>query len=425
MAGLATGKDGLKRITFTIDGKPKVIRIGRMGDSGARTFQTHIGAIVAARDAGVPMEPSTVKWLAGLSDELHARVAAHGLVEPRQAKQAHTLGELLDAFYATLDAKPASKVARLQTRPGLEAHLGGPGRDVATITPRELAEWRVKLLEELSKSTANRRCKDARAIFAKAVRWKMLSESPAADLKTGKQTNSDRQVFVPRETVAKVMRAAPDLEWRLLIALGRYGGLRVPSEALALTWADVLWDANRIRVDSSKTGVRFTPIFPELADLLRESFEQAEDGAVHVVAKHRNHTNLNVGLRRIIDRAGIESWPKTWHNLRASRATELAQSFPGHVAAAWLGHTEAIADMHYRMVRDEDFDRAATGGDNKCGNEAAINPAIRSRPHESAEVHKSTEAPAGPRLTESGGFGRTRAESEKVTPRGFEPRFSG
>ena len=44
--------------------------------------------------------------------------------------------------------------------------------------------------------------------------------------------------------------------------------------------------------------------------------------------------------------------------LRASRATELADFFPSHVCAAWLGHTEKIADAFYRQVTDEHFTRA-------------------------------------------------------------------
>ena len=38
-----------------------------------------------------------------------------------------------------------------------------------------------------------------------------------------------------------------------------------------------------------------------------------------------------------------------------SHAIELANEFPSHVAAAWLGHTEAIANAHYRQVTDDHF----------------------------------------------------------------------
>ena len=49
---------------------------------------------------------------------------------------------------------------------------------------------------------------------------------------------------------------------------------------------------------------------------------------------------------------------KLWQNLRASRATELARVFPGHVASAFLGHSERAAQKHYWQVTDEDFKKA-------------------------------------------------------------------
>jgi hypothetical protein len=45
----------------------------------------------------------------------------------------------------------------------------------------------------------------------------------------------------------------------------------------------------------------------------------------------------------------------------ASRATELASEHPGYVAAAFLGHSTAVANKHYWQVTDEDFERAIQG----------------------------------------------------------------
>lgn len=77
------------------------------------------------------------------------------------------------------------------------------------------------------------------------------------------------------------------------------------------------------------------------------------------ISRYR-HSSVNVRthIQRLITRAGVKPWPKLWQNLRASRATELADSFPSHVCAAWLGHTEVIADTFYRQVTDDHFKRA-------------------------------------------------------------------
>ena len=81
---------------------------------------------------------------------------------------------------------------------------------------------------------------------------------------------------------------------------------------------------------------------------------------MYVINRYRDaEQNLRTQLKRIIRRAGLEPWPKPFHNLRASRETELAQSFPLHVVCAWIGNTERIAAKHYLQVTEDYFTLAA------------------------------------------------------------------
>ena len=169
--------------------------------------------------------------------------------------------------------------------------------------------------------------------------------------------------FITRQTTQKVLEACPDYEWRLLVALARYGGLRVPSEALTLTWPDVDWEHGKITVHSPKTehhpdgAFRVIPLFPELRPYLEEAWEQAEPGAVYCISRWRHaaqkaaagwaNCNLRTQFQKIIRRAGIEPWPKPWQNLRSSRETELAEDFPVHVACVWIGNSKPVALEHY------------------------------------------------------------------------------
>src|SRR5262249_9698050 len=146
-----------------------------------------------------------------------------------------------------------------------------------------------------------------------------------------------------------------------------YGALRVPSESSLLKWADIAWDAARLTVTSPKTRrkakpFRVVPLFPELAGLLSEAWEQAETGAEFVLpgARFRSaETNLRKGVSAACARAGVEPWVKPFQNLRASRVTELAEGSPAHVVDAWCGHTEAVSRAHYRMTTEDHFARAA------------------------------------------------------------------
>lgn len=89
-------------------------------------------------------------------------------------------------------------------------------------------------------------------------------------------------------------------------------------------------------------------------------FDEAEPGAVHVITRYRDPAaNLRTQLCRYSTAAGLTPWPKPWQNLRGSRATELADEYPSHVSAAWLGHTEKIADAFYRQVTEDHFAKAA------------------------------------------------------------------
>ena len=124
------------------------------------------------------------------------------------------------------------------------------------------------------------------------------------------------------------------------------------------------FDKRRITVRSPKTAhqgkaTRTIPLFSELETLLVTAFEQAEPGQVHVIARSRDAgQNLWPQAHRIIERAGLEPWPKTFQNLRSSRETELAETYPVQVVCAWIGNSPAIAAKHYQQVTEDHFKKA-------------------------------------------------------------------
>ena len=134
-----------------------------------------------------------------------------------------------------------------------------------------------------------------------------------------------------------------------------------------MRWTDIDWERGRFTVASPKTKGqgkpwRVVPLFDELRPILAEAFEQAAEGAVYVVASYRDaNANLRTQFKRILRRAGVASWPRLFHGLRASRQTELENRFPTHVVCEWLGNSEAVARNHYLQVTEEHFQQAQGG----------------------------------------------------------------
>lgn len=289
----------------------------------------------------------------------------------------------------------------------------------------------------LADNTVRRICGRARQYFRAAIRRELVQRNPFDGIKCAVGANPDRLYFVTRQDAEKVLAACPDAEWRLIFALSRYAGMRCPSEHLALRWGDVDWANNRMTVRSPKTehyegkASRLVPIFPELLPHLRDAFEEAEPGTEYVITRCRDGAvNLRTQLERIVRRAGLQPWPKLFHNLRATRETELAETFPLHVVCAWIGNSSAIAAKHYLQVTNEHFDRAIASGkptEEKAAQKAAQNPT--QQPHAASrktshDEKQKTKNPANCGAFQDTAVGRDNPNKHLIPPRGVEPLFA-
>ncbi|WP_428938842.1 tyrosine-type recombinase/integrase [Fontivita pretiosa] len=399
MASLIADPNGRRRIQFTApDGRRRTIRLGRVSARQAQAARLLVEELSAA-GLGAGLDPSTARRIEALPRTIHDRLSAAGLLRRRRAGS-ETLGGFLDELLATLNVKPNTLRNYAQARRHLEQFLGA-NRALADVTPADAAKYRAWLRDEqhLSEATIAKWIIIARQFFARAIQWELITRNPFAGIRAGAQRNRSRMYFVTREEAQRVIDACPDAQWRLMFALARFGGLRCPSEILALTWADVDFEHSRLRVPSPKTehhegrAERIVPMFPELRPHLLEAFEQAEPGAEHLVTRYRDsRQNLRTQLCRIIRRAGLKVWPRPWHNLRSTRQTELAERFPAHVVCAWLGNSPDIAQDHYLQVTDAHFERAAGEVDSDI-QKAAQNAAHRTLFWGVTGSHRQAENP--------------------------------
>lgn len=403
MASISRDKNGNRRVQFTApDGKRQTIRLGDVSQRAAEAIKFRVQQLLAAKLTGYALETDTAKWLNTREPAMLDKLARVGLIPKPKAKQAMTLETFIESYISRRnDVSPHTRRIWRQTKRLLGKHFG-EGKALHEITPGDAADWRLSLVEaKMADASVRKHCGFAKHFFARAVDHELIASNPFAKLVSAPVGNSARQYFVNREETGKILEAAPNDEWRLIIALSRFGGLRCPSEHLGLTWADINWAENKITVRSPKTAKhsghesRVIPLFPELRPYLEAVFDAAEPGTQKVIPRQNANANLRTQLKRIIENAGLKPWPRITHNLRASRATELAADYPAHVAAAWLGHSTLVAQKHYWTVTDDDFQRAIEG-DAESDARVTQNATQQGRAPICTESHKQSATPVAP-----------------------------
>ncbi len=374
-----TRKDGTTSKTYRVligGGKRRrhTIRLGDVSEKIANEAKARIEALETAKLTGTPLDRTTAAWLDAIADSIHERLARAGLSDPREPQPSEpevpdvTLGEIVTRYIESrANLKPNTRRNYETTKRLLVEHFGKE-RLVRPIHAGHAKDYREWLVGKYAPATVSREIKRARQFFEYAKDCRLIDANPFATVKAGSQKNTKRKHFVGRDVIDKVLAACPDNDWRLVVVLARYAGLRIPSELERLTWSDVDWHGSKITIRVPKKEhidgheTRVVPIFPEIEPYLRQAFDAAPAGSVHVLpARFHNEGYAYAGVLRAVERASVATWPKLFVNLRASRETELKREYPDHVVHAWIGNSKEVAEDHYLMVTDEDYERAASG----------------------------------------------------------------
>ena len=409
MASISRDKGGNRRIQFVApDGKRPTIRLGKVSQRSAEGIKYRVERLLESQLTGHALDADMAGWVGDLDSRMADKLARVGLIPKPEQKAAATLGPFVTAYLdGRADLKPATKVVQGQVVRDL-AGFFGESRDVRSILPGHADDFKQWLIGRgLAPTTVHKRLQVSRSFFRAMRRRKLIDENPFEGVKAAATGIQDRQQFVTRKEISRVLDACPDHHWRTIVALARYGGLRCPSEVLSLRWQDIDWEAERIVVTSPKTehhpgkASRTIPLFAELRPFLSEAFELAPDGAEYVVdEKFRKaamgpagwkNANLRTTFQKVVRRAGLQPWPRLFHNLRASRETELVESYPVQVVTSWLGNTPSVALRHYLMTTEEHFEMAVRGTAKATQNPAQSVHATERRDSQTKPVaHKKT-----------------------------------
>ena len=113
---------------------------------------------------------------------------------------------------------------------------------------------------------------------------------------------------------------------------------------------------------------------------------------------------------------------KLFHNLRASRETELSQHHPIHVVCEWLGNSPRVAPEHCLRVTESDFQKALGQRGQNRGHQATEIAETKANARQTPKSHKE-ETPVFHGVRK----GFTRIHSSKVDDTRLEHHrsFSG
>ncbi|MDI6448479.1 tyrosine-type recombinase/integrase [Anaerobaca lacustris] len=259
------------------------------------------------------------------------------------------------------------------------------------ITSRDAEAFIASRIEAgLKTGSVNKDIRTLKRVFNLAIEprgYLRDGQNPFAKIRERKQTAKNiRYVTVPEYRA--LMEAAGSLWWKALLSTAYCCGLR-RSEILNLTWADIDFDAQRVRVRPKESGIqtirwepkdhqhRVVPMSNETAQFLVDLQAEAPEAFPYIfIPPKRFHrikerlesgrwndrkaviNNLTRGFEVIRSKAGVSKC--TPHDLRRSAITNWAQELPVQVVQEFAGHSNiATTRKYYLTVRAEDVERAS------------------------------------------------------------------
>ncbi len=340
----------------------KTLRIGQVTKKQATAVKLRVEQLASAQLTSHAADDDTTRWVEALSDALHGRLAAVGLVRPRESSM---LKLWLDKYMAERSDLKFESRRKLQQTVTKLIEFFGDKTPLRSITLEQASAWRSKLQGDgLSEASLKIHAGNAKSLFAAALRRKLIPENPILHLPSGPTASKNERYVTPGEAEA-VVTACVDWRFKLVFALARYAGLRIRSEGFALTWRDVDWEGSKLLVKSPKTErhagheQRWVPITKELLPILRDASERAAEGAEGVVPMKWTGF-IPTRMLSIVKAAGVTPWPKLFQALRSSCEKEWAMTFPQYAVSKWIGHSIIVSGRHYvNDVPAELFEKAS------------------------------------------------------------------
>ncbi len=259
-----------------------------------------------------------------------------------------------------------------------------------SIKPRHAESFiSVRLASARKIGTVNKDIRTLKRVFNLAIEprgYLMPEQNPFARIKQRKQSAKSIR-YITAQEFRKLLGAASTLWWKAFLSVAYTTAAR-KNEIVNLTWADVDFEQNRIRITSKQAGAslsdwepkdhegRILPAPAGVLQLLVDLQLEAPEGCPYVfVPTWRWHyiqkarkcgrwnqnrallNNLNRKLTTLQKKAGLAKF--SYHDLRRSCITNWAKHLPAHVVRKLAGHSDIKTTLRYYLsVQEDDLEKA-------------------------------------------------------------------
>lgn len=347
-AGAGTEKG--KKMLAVLTQATEEASLGKLNSTKAREFMAEIVKISTGEDMPeYSIRTWTKEWLARKTGKAESSMRAY------RTYTKHFLEGLGDKADNTLQSVTVADMRKLREWFLNDAH----GKQRASVT------------------TVTQKMKAVSSIFIKAMAEGLTNFNPVAALEPLENTNRlKRRPFTREEVTAMVENAHTD-EWKGMILMGAYTGLRLV-DCASLTWGDINLELELIvtipaKTKRKKTVVRI-PIHPTLVGWLKTQ-PTAINPATKVfptlaqyIGPGRN--GLSTQFNKVMENAGIDRgkgintggrvfYEKSFHSLRHTLTSWLTDSqVSPELRMQILGHKSEEVHAGYTHFKDETLKEA-------------------------------------------------------------------
>jgi integrase len=261
-------------------------------------------------------------------------------------------------------------------------------KPLETLTTADVEKWKRSLLDTgIVGKTVLSYLKDIGSIYRSAIREGIVAFNPVAACEKPDTSDSQERKPFTVEEVAKLIKAAPSDEWKGLILMGTFTGLRM-GDAARVQWSSIDLQKKLITLMPTKTKKKKTlvsiPIHPDLLAYLSKVKITDDTPEAYVFSKLSrlgigDRTGLSQGFVAIMQAAKVSrgkpsraiaedddeakdkgkgriTYERGFHSLRHTTASWLrAAGVSEENRMAILGHTTRESHSIYSQISEDNL----------------------------------------------------------------------